>query len=70
MNKDFLGWLIITVVMAFYFIIGKIIVLRLDTVYFSLFTIFIAIVLTIYMFSSEDKHETGKTDEIEYIKIE
>ena len=65
MNKDILGWLIIVAVMAFYFVVGKIIVLRLDAVYFSLFSVVIAIVLTIYMFASRDKSEEEKNSETE-----
>ena len=70
MNKDFLGWLFIVAVMAFYFVVGKILLLRVHVVYFSLFTVVIAIVLTVYMFASHNKNEKEKTSEDEDIKIE
>ncbi len=63
MGKNIFGWMLIVVLMAFYFIVGQVMLRSLDVVYFWLFTLVIAVILTVYMIRSRDENKEVTTED-------
>ena len=63
MGKNIFGWMLIVVLMAFYFIVGQVMLRSLDVVYFWLFTLVIAVILTVYMIRSRDDNKEVTTED-------
>ena len=69
MDKNIFGWMLIVVLMAFYFTVGQVMLRSLDVVYFWLFTLVLAVILTVFMLKSKDENEEVTTGD-EDTKIE
>lgn len=69
MYKNIFGWMLIVVLMAFYFIVGQVMLRSLEVVYFWVFTLVLAVILTVYMLKAKDEN-MEVTTEGEDTKIE
>ena len=69
MDKNIFGWMLIVVLMAFYFIVGQVMLRSLEVVYFWVFTLVLAVILTVYMLKAKDENKEVTTED-EDTKIE
>ncbi|MDD2286322.1 MAG: hypothetical protein PHQ11_13110, partial [Paludibacter sp.] len=56
------GWMLIVVLMAFYFIVGQVMLRSLEVVYFWVFTLVLAVILTVYMLKAKDENKEVTTE--------
>lgn len=63
MDKNIFGWMLFVVLMAFYFIVGQVMLRSLDVVYFWFFTLVLAVILTVYMLKSKDENKEVTTED-------
>ena len=56
MYKNIFGWMLIVVLMAFYFIVVQVMLRSLEVVYFWVFTLVLAVILTVYMLKAKDEN--------------
>jgi|LSQX01.2.fsa_nt_gb ABC-type branched-subunit amino acid transport system permease subunit len=62
MYKNIFGWMLIVVLMAFYFIVGQVMLRSLEVVYFWVFTLVLAVILTVYMLKAKDENKEVTTE--------